>query len=155
MAEVVIDVLNAGLGVQETFGNDAPSGARAIEVGSSRVANPAVNYAFRIFGRPPRTTACDCERSMEAGLPQKLYLIADPSVTGKLNNPNNRLKQLLADHKDDDAALEELFLATQSRLPTDREKAAFQKVRQRKDRTEAFRDALWAIINTTEFIFNH
>jgi hypothetical protein len=155
MAEVVVDVLDDALGVRESFGNDAPSGARAVEVGASRLTNQQVNYVFRIFGRPPRTTACDCERSMEAGLPQKLYLIADRTVAAKLANPNNRLKQLLADHKEDAAALEELFLATLSRLPTDKEKEAFQKVRQRKDRTEAFRDALWAIINTTEFIFNH
>src|SRR5206468_1883607 len=65
MAEVVVDVLNAGIGVTENFGNDAPTGCRAIEVGASRVNNQTVNYAFRIFGRPPRTTACDCERAAD------------------------------------------------------------------------------------------
>ena len=34
-----------------------------IEVGSSRLTNPNIAYALRIFGRPPRTTACDCERA--------------------------------------------------------------------------------------------
>src|SRR5205823_8466121 len=38
MAEAVVDVLNAAIGVSENFGNDAPAGVRAVEVGASRVA---------------------------------------------------------------------------------------------------------------------
>src|SRR5205085_11669747 len=110
------DVLNVAIGVPENFGPDAPKDARAIEVGSSRIANGSVAYALRVFGRPPRTTACDCERAMEAGLPQKLFLMADPNLCKqKLEAPNNRLKKLLKDEKDDDKALDELFLATLAR----------------------------------------
>src|SRR5262249_20630306 len=65
MAEVVVDVLNAALGTNEKFANDAPAGAKMIEVGASRLANGNLNYVLRIFGRPPRTTACDCERAMD------------------------------------------------------------------------------------------
>jgi hypothetical protein len=156
MAEVVVDMLSAAIGVPENFGADAPPNCRAIEVGASRLQNQAVGYAFRIFGRPPRTTACDCERSMEPGLPQKLYLMADNGLFGKIEAPNNRLKQLLADKKDDDEALDELFLATLSRLPTEKDRASFQKYRaSAKDRQAAFNGTLWALMNTTEFIFNH
>ena len=52
MAEVVVDVLDSALGVPEDFGTDAPPGSRAIEVGSSRVHNANLAYAFRTFGRP-------------------------------------------------------------------------------------------------------
>ena len=48
-----------------------------IEVGSSRLQNPNLAYALRIFGRPPRTTACDCERAMEPALPQSLFRMTD------------------------------------------------------------------------------
>src|SRR5439155_24565486 len=59
MAEVVVDVLNSALGVTETFGpNDAPAGRKVIEVGSSRIQNGNLAYVLRIFGRPPRTSAC-------------------------------------------------------------------------------------------------
>ncbi len=87
MAEVMVDVLNASLGATENFGAELPAGSRAIEVGASRLQNGSLNYAFRIFGRPPRTTACDCERAMEPGLPQKLFLMADPSIQQKLQAP--------------------------------------------------------------------
>jgi hypothetical protein len=156
MAEVVVDVLNAALGVTETVGNDAPAGCRAIEIGASRINNPAVNYVFRIFGRPPRTMACDCERAVEPGLSQKLYLMADPVIYNKLANPKNRVKQLLARYPDDNAALDELFLATLTRLPTQKDRETFAAFRaDSKDRQAAFTDTLWALINTTEFIFNH
>jgi hypothetical protein len=155
MAEVVIDVLGAATGVPENFGADAPKGSRAIEVGSSRL-NSAVSFAFRIFGRPPRTTACDCERSMEPALPQKLYLMADPGLQAKILDQNNRLKDLLKTHSDDKEALAELFLSTLSRYPTPEETKAFEGFRAKaNDRRTAFIDTLWALVNTTEFIFNH
>jgi hypothetical protein len=156
MAEVVVDVLNSALNVTETYGNDAPNGCRAIEVGSSRVTNQQVGYVLRIFGRPPRTTACDCERAMEPGLPQKLFMMADPAIDRKLNDPKNRLKTILATIKDDDKALEELFLATVSRMPTEADRELFrQYLAKTGDRTKAFTSATWALINTTEFISNH
>jgi hypothetical protein len=156
MAEVVVDVLGAAVGVKERFGPEAPPDCRAIEVGASRLQNGTVNYAFRIFGRPPRTTACDCERAMEPALPQRLYLMADPTLHAKVRSPQNRLKELLADKTDDNEALDELFLATLARRPTDRERALFTEYRAgQKDRQTAFADTLWALINTAEFIFNH
>jgi hypothetical protein len=156
MAEVMVDVLNAALGATEKFGPEVPDGSRAIEVGASRVQNASVNYVFRIFGRPPRTTACDCERAMEPGLPQKLYLMADPSIQQKVQSPQGRIAQLLTAEKDDNKVLDELFLATVSRLPTPKERAGFaEHLSRSKDRRSAFLDTLWALINTNEFVFNH
>src|SRR5262249_51230930 len=120
MAEVVVDVLNDAIGTTERWGpTEARPGSRAIEVGSSRINNANVNQIFRVFGRPPRTSACDCERAMEPALPQKLYLLADGNLINKLRQPN-RLTTLLKEQPDDDKALEELFLATLSRLPTEK-----------------------------------
>jgi hypothetical protein len=82
--------------------------------------------------------------------------MADPNLKQKLDQPSNRIRALLAKEKSDDKALDELFLATQSRLPTDKERAIFAESRKTaKNREAAFTDALWAILNTTEFIFNH
>ncbi|MGH7173987.1 MAG: DUF1549 and DUF1553 domain-containing protein [Gemmataceae bacterium] len=156
MAEVMVDVLNDALGATEKFGAEMPDGSRAIEVGASRLQNASVNYAFRIFGRPPRTTACDCERAMEPGLPQKLYLMADPTIQQKMQSSRGRVAQLLATQKDDNKVLDELFLATVSRLPTPKERTGFAEHRaSSKDRKSAFCDTVWALINTNEFVFNH
>jgi hypothetical protein len=123
MPEVVLDVINTALGVTENFGADAPQGARAIEVGSSRVQNGNLAFAFRIFGRPPRTSACDCERALDPALPQTLYRMTDSLLLGKLEK--GRLQELLANGHTNDEILEELFLATLTRLPTEAEKQHF------------------------------
>ncbi len=157
MAEVVVDVLDDALGTAEDFGKDvARPGARAIEVGSSHVANGNVNYAFRIFGRPPRTTACDCERAMEPALPQKLYFMVDQGVLSKIRAPKGRLQQLLDAKKSNEEIEEELFLATLSRGPNEHEKALVaERLKQARNRAEGFTDVLWALINTREFVLNH
>lgn len=155
MAEVVLDMLAEATGVRDNLGPDAPPGSRAIEVGASRISGQYA-YPFRIFGRPPRSLACDCDRAMEPALPQKLYLMADPAMQAKIANPNNRLKKILADHPEDNRALEELFLATLARKPFPKEVEAFQRYRESApDRRAAFADTLWALLNTTEFVFNH
>ena len=95
---------------------------------------------------------------MDPALPQKLTLLADPGLQGKLRANDNRLAALLKKESDDGKALEELFLATLSRLPTEKEKKLFAEYKEENSklsRRELFTDALWALINTTEFIFNH
>jgi hypothetical protein len=183
MAEVVVDVLNTALGATENFGADAPQGARAIEVGSSRMQNGNLAFAFRVFGRPPRTSACDCERALDPALPQTLFRMTDSLLLTKLEK--GRLQQLLAGTMTDDQILEELFLATLTRFPTEAEKQHFMAYLENRKkehkpadgtngkgdpapagkrgkpepeqlaRRAGFTDALWALINTREFILNH
>src|SRR5262249_4680999 len=113
MAEVVVDALDAALGVTEDFGPGLPSSCRAIEVAPNRVGNEHLSMIFRTFGRPTRSTTCDCERSAEPAVPQTLFLMSDEELLKKLTA--GRLPKLLADKKSDGDAIEELFLATLSR----------------------------------------
>jgi hypothetical protein len=115
-----------------------------------------VAYCFRIFGRSTRTQACDCERALEPALPQRLFLMTDATVLGKFQDQSGRLHKILVSKMSDDAALEELFLATLSRLPTEKDQTLFREYRSAgKDRKTALTDTLWALINTREFILNH
>jgi hypothetical protein len=156
MAEAVVDVLNSALGTVEKFGADVKPGSKAVEVGASQLQNAALAYAFRIFGRPPRTSACDCERAMEPALPQRLFLMTDATLLGKFNDPQGRLQQLVSAKRSDQEVLDDLFLATLTRLPNERERKAFARHQQSApNRRAAFADTLWALINTREFILNH
>jgi hypothetical protein len=154
MAEVVADMLDDALGVREGVGADAPPGARAIEVATNRVRQPHLAEVFRIFGRPPRAALCDCERPREPSIPQTLFLMTDPHLLKKI--ASGRLKTLLASTKSDDEIIAELFLATVSRFPDEREKrAAREHVAGKKDRRAGLIDVLWALVNTRELILNH
>jgi hypothetical protein len=158
MAEVVIDVLNSALGTKERWGLDAKRGSQAIEIGPSEfhTRQPNVLYALRRFGRPPRTSACDCERVSAPSVAQTLFLMTDPGLLRKLEDPTGRLRRLLDAKQTDAEVLEELFLGALSRWPTAGERQAFREYRRRvPDRRAAFADTLWALINTREFILNH
>ena len=156
MAEAVVDVLNCALGSSENFGQGVKPGLNSVEVGASQLANPALSYAFRIFGRPPRTSACDCERAMEPALPQKLFLMTDQKLLDKFKEPAGRVQQIIKSNLSDEEALEELFLATLSRRPSARDRQAFADYRKMvPSRREALTDTVWALINTREFILNH
>ncbi|VTT96616.1 Uncharacterized protein OS=Singulisphaera acidiphila (strain ATCC BAA-1392 / DSM 18658 / VKM B-2454 / MOB10) GN=Sinac_5986 PE=4 SV=1: PSCyt2: PSD1 [Gemmataceae bacterium] len=158
MAEQVVDVLNAALGVGETYtGPDEPlTGKKIVEVGSSRVQNPNLAYALRIFGRPPRTTACDCERAAEPALPQTLFRMTDASILAKFTDKKGRVAALAASKLTPEELAEELFLATLSRLPTAEQKAdAAEAIKTAKTRAEGITDVMWALVNTREFILNH
>src|SRR5207249_764340 len=154
MAEVVVDMLNAALGRRDDFGEGIPPSVRAIEIAPSRVRDAHLATIFRIFGRPARTATCDCERSQEPAVPQTLFLMSDAKLLEKISK--GRLPALLTEKESDDAIVEELFLATLSRLPNENEKqTALENVRSAKDRQKAFADVIWALINTREFILNH
>jgi hypothetical protein len=159
MAEVVVDVINAALGVTENFGKDAPPGARAIEVGASRLQEGNAAYAFGIFGRSPRAAACDCERAPEPGLGQRLYMMVDPLLWEKLRattRPGSRFDQMLRRGLKPNDMLDELFLMTLSRFPNEGERRAFAQHRSSRLGAEGtLNDALWALLNTREFILNH
>ena len=155
MAEAVVDVLNSALGTTEVFGAEVKPGSWAVEVGASQLQNASLSYAFRIFGRPPRTSACDCERAMEPALPQRLFLMTDDPLMKKFVAPNGRVQSLVKSQKNDAEALEELFLATLGRLPSANDRKTFADYRQIADRRTALTDTMWALINTREFILNH
>lgn len=154
MAEVFVDVMNCALGTTETFGPEVPPGVKAIEVAPNRInANTPAALAFRVFGRPLRQTTCECERTPEPALPQTLFLMTETAVLRKIET--GRLPQLLRSSKSDAEILEELFLATLCRYPTEKEKQQSLEHVAKRGRQAAFTDVLWALVNCREFVLNH
>jgi hypothetical protein len=156
-AEVVVDAINQVTGTQDRYSaNIAPEGTRAIGLAPTRIGNNGPGYALAIFGRPLRTQTCDCERSMDAGLPQAMYLINDLEVNTKIADPKGRLAGLVRTIRDDRALVEELFLSTVTRYPAaDELSQSLNYVKQAGSRQAGFEDVLWSLINLREFVFNH
>lgn len=167
MAPVVVDVLNAALGVEQQFPADAAEGERAIQVASNRVRDGNLRTVFRIFGRSDRKSACDCDSSEEPSLAQTLYMMTDDVVMRRIRN--GRLRQLFATgnrmqrlqsgsigHDELGDVLDEMSLALFSRYPTPAERRrTIEHVTRRDDGFEAMVDVVWAMVNSREFILNH
>jgi hypothetical protein len=150
-AEVLLDAVCDVTGVPEKF-DGVPAGARAVQLWDSQ----AQHYFLKLFGRPVRVTACECERNSEASIAQVLHLLNSPGLHAKLTHADGRLARLVAAQPDNARLAEELYLTFFSRRPGDAERAlAVRHIAASRDRQQAVEDFAWSLLNTVEFVFNH
>jgi hypothetical protein len=150
-AEVLLDMVCQTTGVGEKFPG-VPAGARAIQLWDSKVPH----YFLKLFGRPVRVSACECERNHEPGVAQVLHLMNSPEIHAKVSHAGGTVARLVKRKKGDGELVEELYLTFFSRFPSAKEKAvAVAYVREADDRREAVEDLAWGMLNTLEFVFNH
>jgi hypothetical protein len=93
-----------------------PPGARAAQLLDSTAEVPSGFLA--LFGKPPRESACECERSGGMMLGPVLNLVNGPIVGDALKEPGNRIHRLAAAQKDDAKLVEELYVAILGRTST-------------------------------------
>ena len=148
---MLLDAISDATGVPERF-DGYPLGTRAVQVPDPG----ASSYFLRTFGRSERVTACACERSGDVNLASVLHLVGGDATTGKVANATGWLARAMAAEKDDAKLVDALFLRTLGRVPNADERARITTFRgQAADRAEFFRDVLWAVLNSKEFVFNH
>ena len=150
-AEVLLDMVCQTTGVPERF-DGMPAGTRAIQLWDSK----ASHYFLKVFGRPERVSACECERRHEPSTAQVLHLLNAPEIQAKLEHEAGYVAKLAKREGGDDSLAEDLYLTFYSRRPTDEERAnAVAYLRKAKDRRAAVEDLAWSLMNSLEFVFNH
>jgi hypothetical protein len=151
-AEVLLDMTCQVLGVPEKF-TGSPGITRAVQLWDSKVRSDFL----RLFGRPNRVSACECERTREPSVAQVLNLLNSPDIQAKLTHEGGTIARLIREQKDDGKLVEELYLTFFSRFPTPDEKdVGVKHLRKYADnRRSATEDLAWALLNSTEFLFNH
>jgi hypothetical protein len=120
-AEVLYDAIQRATGTQSNLPG-LPRGARAAQLLDSNVELPG--GFLELFGKPPRESACECERSSGMMLGPVLAFVNGPIVADALKDPSSRMVQLCTTEKDDHKIVEDLFLAAWGRLPTEKEMVA-------------------------------
>ncbi len=150
-AEVVYDALTqvtAANGELQKVRTDLTR--RAIGHLSMRMAG---TYAMNTFGKPARSTNCDCERNTGISLLQPLFLKNDPILRYRLEE-SGWLEEL--GDKTPDALIEQAYLRCFGRLPAADELARCRAhLREASELREGMSDLLWALLNTKEFLMNH
>jgi hypothetical protein len=151
-AEVLLDMIGQALGVPEKFPG-SPGVTRAVQLWDSK----ARSDFLKLFGRPSRVTACDCERTREPSVGQVLNLLNSPDLQAKLTHEAGTVARLARGQKDDAKLAEELYLTFFARFPTASEdEAAAKHLRKHAaNRRAAVEDLAWALLNSIEFLFNH
>jgi hypothetical protein len=117
-AEVLYDTIHRATG-SVTHLPGLPAGARAAQLIDSNV--PIPGSFLEQFGKPPRESACECERSNGLMLGPVLNLVNGPVLGEALKDPNNRLAKLAAAEKDDHKLIEAVFISVLCRKPTEAE----------------------------------
>ncbi|MGE0607665.1 MAG: DUF1549 and DUF1553 domain-containing protein [Pirellulales bacterium] len=150
-AEVLLDVINQVTGTTENFVGQ-PTGTRAIALPDQTI----VSQFLTTFGRPLRNSPCECARGSNSDLSQALLLVNSPALHEKIVAPTGYLAERIEAGKGDDEIVDELYLAAFSRLPNDDERLAIREtIAAGPSRDEAWQDIVWALLNCSEFVFNH
>ena len=141
-----------------------------------------IDYSLLVFGKPRRTTNCDCERQDQPTLLQSLYVRNDSEMIGWLERSDGWLKNVAKDLGQplssetmpaapspakptekafaDDGKTSELitnaYMRTLNREPTPEElQTSRDHISTTENTVEGLRDLLWALLNTQEFLTNH
>ncbi|HBO53054.1 MAG TPA: hypothetical protein DD471_13795 [Planctomycetes bacterium] len=117
-AETLFDAIHRASGSLARLPGQRP-GSRAVELPGPEV-KLGDNF-LDLFGRPPRESACECERGSGMSLGQALNLVNGPTFAGAISDPANTLSTLASTEKDDRRLIEEMFLSFLSRPPTKEE----------------------------------
>ncbi|MBI3836892.1 MAG: DUF1553 domain-containing protein [Planctomycetia bacterium] len=151
-AEVLLDAVCQVTGVGEKF-QGVPAGYRAIQLWDSR----ASHYFLKLFGRPTRQSACECERNGEPSVGQVLHILNGPEISQKLSNPRGTIARLVAEMCDNGQLTDEIYLTFFSRYPSEPEKKLAGEYLQGSpsDRKSVAEDLAWSMLNSLEFVFNH
>ena len=148
-AEPLMDAVEAAAGARPNFA-EVPEDTNA-----SQVPDPHVGAEgfLDLFGRPTRESACECERRTDFSLPQALNLINGKTISEAVADPKGRVAKNVLAGKTDSAMVEDLYLATLSRLPSKGEAETGAKYLSGGPRTLRAQDLLWALLNSKGFLY--
>jgi prephenate dehydratase len=136
-------------GVSEDLPGAAPD-ARAVRAWNFRQESEFLDA----FARPNPSADPPCERDGEGSVVQALHLMNSAKLTAKIASPAGRAAALAKSERTPRQIVEELYLATYSRPPSEEEAklalAAFAQ--EGATRQTATEDVVWALLNSAEFV---
>lgn len=164
-ADVLLDSMADVTGVPPWNLHGWPEGSRAINVyprvsgytngGANYENNSDTNSFFKRFGGSTRATICACETKREPTLAQTLHMAVGDTINGRLA-AGGIVTKLIETKSTPEDIIDELFIRTLARRPTNAELVATREVIGDKGKDPAvYEDLLWSLLNATEFAFNH
>jgi hypothetical protein len=151
-AEALLDSLIQATAVPENFGG-VPGGFRAAQIPDGNIESPFL----RLFGKPQRMEACECERDNTSNMLQALHFINGQSILNRVQNPNARPALLMREKLTDEKLVVELYLWSLARSPSEKErKVSLDFLNSYGDKkAEAVQDLMWALLNSKDFLLLH
>ena len=159
-AEVLIDALCIITGTHEEYSSAIPEPFTFIpdEHRTIELPDGSITSSFlEMFGRPPRDTGMELERNNQTTAAQRLHMLNSSHVRQKIERSGKLRRMINGVRGRPNEAIVELYLTILSRYPTDVEMAVvseyFKKMTGNKNRVG--RDLVWALMNSSEFLYRH
>lgn len=158
-AEVLIDAICQITGTGEKYSSETPEpfsfipdSRRSIALADGSVTSPFLE----MFGRPPRDTGLESERSNRPSPAQRLHVLNSSHIQRKLHQ-GPKLQALLQSNNSSQEIAKELYLTVLSRFPTEAELETAAEYSQSgiAPGRAALLDLAWALINSAEFLYRH
>ncbi|HEY4260973.1 MAG TPA: DUF1549 domain-containing protein, partial [Schlesneria sp.] len=115
---------------------------------ASQLPDSSASVAFLdMFGRAPRESPCECERSSEVSLAQTLTRINGPTISEAIVHPQGLISRLVTAKAEPKQMVEEIYLSVLNRMPTDAERTQGEKYLVDNKLADGAQDLMWALIN--------
>jgi hypothetical protein len=150
-ADVILDALAQATETPSNF-NEMPRGLRAMQLYEGGYRG---NYFLKTFGAAVRDSVNASETRLEPTLAQALHMVNGDTIENKLARSTVIPKMLSAGKKPGEI-VDELFVRTLCRKPSEAEMKKMMSIVSPAPGDKAgYDDVLWALVNSTEFEFNH
>jgi len=159
-AEVLIDALDWFGGTGQNYESRIPEPFTWIpkEQRTIALADGSITSTFlMMFGRPPRDTGLESERSNESTDAQRLFLLNSTDVYNRITRSIRLRRIMLEAGADRTKVMRGVYMTLLSREPTASELAASEGYWQNSGLSpdQAATDLAWALINSMEFLYRH
>ncbi len=150
-AEQLLDAITVATGHHEKF-RGVPATFHAMQLPDGAVGKGGF---LDLFGRPPRQSACACERRTEVSFSQALNLVNGPTIATAVSNPQGHVARIVKDASSDEQIARKLYFAALCRPPNATEVTrAVKHIQSVESREEGAQDVMWALLNSPAFLFN-
>ncbi len=157
-AEVLIDAVDQITGANENYSSAIPEPYTFIPSDLRSIALPdgSITSGFlEQFGRPARDTGLEAERNNRISAAQKLTLL-NSSVMQKKIEASRMVAFQSSGKRTPEEIATGLYLGILSRYPTATEiKTARDYYQSGSSKRQAVADLVWALMNSTEFLYRH
>jgi hypothetical protein len=158
-AEVLIDALCQITGTSETYASAIPEPytfipdfQRAVELPDGSIGNSFLE----MFGRPARDTGLESERNNRVTDAQALYMLNSSQVQRKIQQ-GPKIAAMMRQIRNPQDLVTQLYLTILSRYPTPEERALVARHSSSGSArgAAAVFDLVWALMNSSEFLYRH
>ncbi len=158
-AEVLIDAINQVTGTSETYTSAIPEPYTFMPDFQRAIALPdgSISSSFlEEFGRPSRDTGMESERNNRITDSQRLHLLNSSHVQRKIQQ-SPKLQAMMQGIRNPQELIKQVYLTVLSRPPTEEEwKLVAAHSQNGNARGQAaVVDLVWALFNSTEFLYRH